>query len=82
VSGGLTLASLIAATTLVAHARASVSGWFGGTLPLVAKENPALTVGLKLSAVFPARLIWTVALASNCDLGFLSLKQPLVPQAP
>jgi putative Ca2+/H+ antiporter (TMEM165/GDT1 family) len=69
----------IAAAALAAHTLALTAVWLGGTMALLTKAALAMTVGVKLTAVIPARLIRTMASASYCVLGMLSLSQLLVP---
>jgi len=69
----------IAAAALAAHTLALAAVWFGGTLALLTKGVLAMTIGVKLSAVIPERLIRTMASSSYCVLGILSLSQLLVP---
>jgi putative Ca2+/H+ antiporter (TMEM165/GDT1 family) len=68
----------IAAAALAAHTHALVWVWFGGTLALLTKGSLAMTVGVRLSMVVPERFIRTIASASYCLLGILSLSQLLV----
>lgn len=65
----------IAAAALAAHTQAVAVVWLGATLALLTKGALAMTVGVKLSVVIPERFIRTMASASYCVLGILSLMQ-------
>lgn len=69
----------IAAAALAAHTQALLSVWIGGTMALITKGALAMTLGAKLGLVVPGRLTRTMASASYCVLGTLSLARLLSP---
>jgi Ca2+/H+ antiporter, TMEM165/GDT1 family len=68
----------LAAAALAIHTQALFAVWLGGTLALLTKGALALTMGARLSASVPGKLIRSVATASYLVLGLLSLSQLLV----
>ena len=63
----------LTAATLAARTQAALAVWVGGTLALMTKGTLAMTVGSKLGALLPERLLRITASATCGILGVLSL---------
>jgi putative Ca2+/H+ antiporter (TMEM165/GDT1 family) len=69
----------IAAAAFTAQCRQPLLIWLGGTLALVTKGGLALTVGRKLRDRIPERTFRSLACASCCVLGLISLTEGFFP---
>ena len=69
----------IAAAALTAQCRQPLVIWLGGTLALVTKGGLALTVGRRLRDRIPQRKLRSLASASCCVLGLISLTEGFFP---
>jgi putative Ca2+/H+ antiporter (TMEM165/GDT1 family) len=69
----------IAAAALTARCQQPLLIWLGGTFALITKGGLALTVGCRLRERIPQRRFRSIACASCCVLGLISLTDGFLP---